>query len=418
MGEILKKNSDYNLPDNPGVYFFYNNKKELIYVGKATSLKKRVKSYFQGQKTERPIEKMLSEIKNVKFEVTDSVIEAIILEANYIRELQPKYNVLGRDDKSFNYLALTNEDYPKIISIREHEVKEMGDILKKEKFLELFGPFPNLKTKEMLKLLRKLFFIANCEKNKTNKPCFYYQIKECLGVCAGEISEKKYAEKVVKPLKKFLEGGKIMVIKNFEKEMKKEAMTENFERAKMLRDQIKNLKIINDITLINRSFVEGEKLKISNFTPTRIEGYDISNLSSEIKVASMVVMENDEIKKSEYRKFQIKTVEGQSDVDCLKEVILRRFKHNEWKFPDLILIDGGAPQVESVLKVLRFLKINIPVFGIAKGAERKRNDFYIKNLTKDAILFVRENKEKIIILRDESHRFAKKFLLEKKNLKN
>ena len=109
------------LPDEPGIYLFFNTKKELIYVGKATSLKSRVSSYFRGQRTRRPIEQMIHEVVDIKWKTTESVLEAIILEANYIKEKQPKYNVLGRDDKSWNYIVITKDEYPLVTTLRQHE---------------------------------------------------------------------------------------------------------------------------------------------------------------------------------------------------------------------------------------------------------------------------------------------------------
>jgi excinuclease ABC subunit C len=162
------------LPDNPGVYLFYNLEKELIYVGKATSLKSRVGSYFRGPRSTRPIEQLMHEVVDIKWQETDSVLEAVILEANLIHEKQPKYNVDGKDDKSWNYIYITDEQYPRIGTIREHELKQQADKNKLEiknlklEILHLFGPYPGLNTKATMKILRGMFQFSTCQATKKN----------------------------------------------------------------------------------------------------------------------------------------------------------------------------------------------------------------------------------------------------------
>jgi excinuclease ABC subunit C len=268
-----------NIPDNPGIYLFYNNKKELIYVGKATSLKSRVRSYFSNTKDNRPIQTLIDEVDDIKYKETDSAIEAAILEANYIKKFKPRYNVKGKDDKTFNYLYLTKEDFPKLKTVREHQLKEIGEV----KYL--FGPYPNIKTSEMVKILHSLFFVSRCNPNQ-KRPCFDYQIKQCLGVCINKIDKKEYNKKVIKPLIDFLRGNKKKVIRDLEKQMKEVSLKKEFEEAQRIKIQIGKLQKIQDISFINRSFIEDEveKEKIK-----RIEGYDISNLGKDNKVGSMVV---------------------------------------------------------------------------------------------------------------------------------
>lgn len=392
-----------NLPDAPGVYLFYNQKSELIYIGKATSLKNRVKSYWQGPKTSRPIEEMLNEVKNVKWLTTDSVLEAIILEGNYIKKFQPIYNVKWRDDKSWHYLALTQEKYPRLETLREHEIKNRTLT---KKYGEIFGPYPQLKISETLKILRKIFQYSTCQPLQ-KRPCFYYQINQCLGVCTGEISPTEYKNKVVKPLGLFLNGQKTQLLKHQEKLMVSASRQENFEEAARLRNQISNLKKIQDAALLNKSFLSD----IINLNKKQIiiEGYDISNLGATGQVGSLVVFDEHGPLKNQYKKFNIKKVIGQSDVDCLKEVLSRRFRHQEWPLPDYLLIDGGLPQINAVQKILRQEKITLPLVGIAKGPERKRNDFFYKNLAVSQRDWVEKNKNLFIRVRDEAHRFAISF---------
>jgi excinuclease ABC subunit C len=391
------------LPNNPGIYLFYNNKKELVYVGKATSLKNRVRSYFSGAKTSRPIEQMIHEVVNIKYKETDSVLEAIILEANYIKKYQPKYNVDGKDDKSWNYIIITKDDYPQVKTIRSHEIggRDMSRLVPPN-VAETFGPYPGLKTKATMGLLQKLFNISFC-KSSAKRECLYHQMGVCLGVCTGDITSKEYKQAVIKPLVMFLRGNKKRLIISLAKKMKEKAKQEDFEEAARLRNQIKSLQRIQDIALLNKSFFSDVKKSKEDI---RIEGYDISNLGVTGKVGSMVVFERGEANKSQYRKFKIRGVEGQSDVDCLDEVIRRRLNHPEWRFPDVFLIDGGLPQVNRVKKILKELNIDIPVVGIAKGAERKKNEFILGNKKREFIKWVDKNKVLLIKVRDEAHRFA------------
>jgi excinuclease ABC subunit C len=404
------------IPSKPGVYLFFNIAKELIYIGKATSLKSRVRSYFSGQKTPRPIEEMLHEVENIKWEETDSVLEAIILEAKYIKKFQPKYNVLGKDDKSWNYLVITKEKFPRLEAIREHDLTK-SLLISKSPNLKIqrlngqpidkrfvFGPFPGLNTTAVLKILRQIFKFSTCKENQ-KKTCFYYQIHQCLGVCTNEISADDYKKVVVKPMVMFLQGKKKTLLRDLNKRMKIASKNENFEEAKRLRDQIFNLNKIQDFTLLNKSFLEigQEKSEQENI---RIEGYDISNLGPTGMVGSMVVFENNEAQKSAYRKFKIKTVSGQSDVDCLAEIFERRLNHDAWPLPYLFLIDGGKPQVNKIYAIARARGLNIPVVGLAKGRERKRNDLVIENANLEQQQWIHRNLSVLIRLRDEAHRFA------------
>ncbi|MBT3948764.1 GIY-YIG nuclease family protein, partial [Candidatus Parcubacteria bacterium] len=391
------ENKIKNLSQVPGIYLFYNKDKELIYVGKATSLRSRVGSYFSGRRTSRPIEQMIHEVTSIKTKETDSVLEAVILEGSYIKKYRPKYNIDWKDDKSWNYIVVTKEDYPKVKTLRAHEYeKEKGD------YLYIFGPYPGLKTREMMKLLERLFFISTCKPN-AKRECLYHQMGQCLGVCTGEINAKEYKQKVIRPLAMFLRGNKKGVIKNLEKKMKEVSKAEDFEEAARLRNQISALQRIQDIALLNKTFFTAGARRDSSravhtrvFENQRIEGYDISNLGTSGKVGSMVVFDSHGPVKSEYRKFKIKGVEGQSDVDCLAEILERRLQHVEtqniasvhglqniasvqnksaWQLPNIILVDGGLPQVNRAKKILKENKFDIPVVGIAKGPARKKNEF-------------------------------------------
>ncbi len=434
LQKVFKK-----LPDAPGIYLYFDAKKELIYVGKATSLKNRVRSYFRGKSGGRPIEQFIAEVVNIQWKETDSVLEAIILEANTIKKFLPKYNILGRDDKSWNYIVITKDDYPVVKTIRQHEYVQK----KQTEYAKVFGPYPGLNTKATMKLLRRMFYISDCQKKRRKKsdqgkPCLYRQIELCLGVCTKEISQTEYKKKVIAPLVSFLKGGKKRLISTLNRRMKEAAKAEEYEEAARLRNQIASLERIHDIALLNKSFFQnvistepkGEWRDLverrdsstsqsSARNDVRIEGYDISNLGSTGKVGSMVVFDTGGPVKSEYRKFKIKTVVGQSDVDCLEEVLTRRLRHSRkeqgtnnkeqkdvWQLPDVLMIDGGKPQVDRVREVVRRFGLEIPIIGIAKGPERKKNEFVFGSRERWFIKWVNGNQELLVQVRDEAHRFA------------
>lgn len=429
------------IPDTSGVYLFYDKNKRLLYVGKASSLKSRVKSYFQEKKSFRPIEEMMGEVADIKWETTGSALEAAILEGEKIKKLQPKYNIKWRDDKSWNYLGLTRDKFPRLVSFREHELKTGAKI----KFKKIFGPFPGLNIAAAMKILRRIFKFSECKspaidgkppitplrKGGGPKPCFYRQLSQCLGVCTGEITAMEYRKKVVVPLVKFLSpcgrspgGGSNLLARDLKKEMSLAAKNKNFEEAARLRDQIRALNKIQDVALINKSFTGGAVEKelsdsaVSCFMlhVSRIEGYDISNLGAGDKVGSMVVFDESGPIKSEYKKFNIKTVAGQSDVDCLAEVLRRRLKHSEWPSPDIFLIDGGLPQVNTARRILSEFNLSKPIVGIAKGPRRKKNQFFYADSADnppaggtdntDVINWIKKNKNLLLRVRDEAHRFA------------
>jgi excinuclease ABC subunit C len=282
-------------------------------------------------------------------------------------------------------------------------LKELGVSVKK-KYAYVFGPFPSMKTKEMLRLLHNLFSVSRCQPNQ-KRPCFDYQIGHCLGVCLGEIDKKNYREKVIRPLVYFLNGKKRTLLSSLERKMKKASDESNFEEAKRLRDQLNSLNRIRDISLLDKTFVN-DYFDDDEFVIKLIEGYDISNLGEDAKVGSMVVFNRKGPVKESYKKFKIKTVFKQSDVDCLKEVLGRRLKHEEWTTPDLILVDGGKPQVGIAEKVLIGFNLNIPIIGIAKGKERKKNEFISNIKDEKMIQWIKGNEKLLIQVRDEAHRFA------------
>lgn len=401
--EVKVKNNE--LPDNPGVYLMKDAKGKVLYVGKATSLKRRVSSYFQKAHDSR-IEEMVSKIREIDYIEKPTAIEALILEANLIKYYWPKYNVLQKDNKSFLYLAITKEDFPRPILIRGKELDEKSP----KEFKAIFGPYTSAKSlRAALDLLRKVFPWSDCVPGQ-KRPCFYVHLKQCPGVCVSAVPKKEY-QKIIRDLIKFFEGKKDTLIKKYKREMNKAAKEERYEDAAELRNKIFFLEHIQDVAVMKREDNDVDKIKMGEVSVNlfgRIEGYDISNISGTSTVASMVVFENGAPEKSEYRKFKIKTVKGPNDVAAMRETLIRRFR-NKWKSPDLILIDGGLAQVNAAEQILRELDIPLPVIGIAKGSARKRNDLVCSKQNLELCRVCEQYKDILIRVRDEAHRFAVKY---------
>ena len=382
------------LPDTPGVYLMKDARGRILYIGKAGNLRRRVSSYFQKAHDYR-IEKLVSEIRKIDHRPTDSALEALILESTLIKKHQPPYNIREKDDKSFLYVEITKEKFPRVLLVR-------GKELAQESRGTIFGPFTfasNLK--EALRIIRHIFPWNTHDPEQLahfKRPCFDYEIGNCPGVCTGHLSAKEYA-KTVRYIRAFFEGKKQAILKSLEKEMKQAAKKLEFERAAKLRGQVFALRHIRDTALVNKDeFGDFSDTRYTLPDTRRVEGYDISNISGTSAVGSMVVFVGGEPDLDEYRKFRIRWVTQSDDTGMLKEVIERRLG-NDWPLPDLMLIDGGKGQVHAVESVLSEQGVKIPVVGIAKGPERKKNEF-IGMLPKWA------DKEVLIKVRNEAHRFA------------
>ena len=404
IGDLKK----INLPDSPGVYFFKGERGVILYIGKATSIKDRVRSYFGKDLifTRGPIiQKMVAEAKNITSIKTDSVLEALILEANLIKKYLPKANVREKDDKSYNYIIVTKEDFPRVLISRGRDIPREYP---PEKLLYTIGPFPEGRLlKSGVMIIRKIFpFRDRCfpylahlgaKPPSGGKPCFNRQIGLCPGICTGEMGQTEY-KKVIKNLILFFEGKKNRLVSNLNKQMKSYARAREFEKANDIKKTIFALEHIQDISLIKEEpgFTLGGK---SSF---RIESYDIAHISGKETVGAMVVIEGGKIKKSDYRKFKIKTLKG-GDTASLEEVLERRFKHGEWETPDLIAVDGGLAQRNTALKVILKNKLSIPVVSVVKDKYHKPKD-----LEGDS-LFVKKYRKEILLGNAEAHRFAVSF---------
>ena len=540
------------LPDKPGVYIMHDRKDDIIYVGKAIVLKNRVRSYFRESANHSPkIAKMVSLVERFEYIVTDSELEALVLENNLIKEHRPKYNTMLKDDKTYPYIKVTlGEAYPRVLFSRE---------MKKDKS-KYFGPYTSAgAVKETIELINKLYKLRTCNRKLPKdmgkeRPCLNYHIHQCKAPCQNWVSEEEYKKQVDQALE-FLNGNFGIILKDLQSKMEAAAESLEFEEAATYRDLLASVKqisqkqkitdsegedrdvialakeeedavvqvfFVRDGRLIGRehfymtnvseetpsgiltSFVKqfyagtpfipkelliqeeleeedvisawlcekrgskvrlcfpkkGTKEKLVDLAArnaamvlsrdkerikreegrtigavkeiatllnldniVRMEAFDISNISGFENVGSMVVYEKGKAKKSDYRKFKIKSVSGPDDYGCMKEVLTRRFIHGMeetkelkekelevkfgsfTKFPDLLLMDGGKGQVNIALQVLEELHLNIPVCGMVKDDNHRTRGLYYNN---EEIPIDRHSEGFKLITRiqEEAHRFA------------
>lgn len=417
---MIDKKEIEKLPNQPGVYLI-RKKKTILYIGKSTNIKERIKNHLEQTKIDNKERKLFEEADNIKYYLFDSDLKITLKEAELIKKYKPKYNVRWKDDKNFLYIKITDDpDYPKVLLVRK----------KDETNKNCFGPFAS--KKEALTLLREIRkFIPFCTERKiTKKPCLYSKIKLC-DPCPNYIeslndeNEKKKLKKRYKRninlLLKFLKGNFSSITADLEKKLKNAIEREEYEKGIELREKIKIFKTLVEKKLF--FFDNGGEINLEeklhsltkflrDYFPQlqllkRIEGYDLSNLSFQERAGSMVVFVNGYPDKSQYRRFKIE--EKRSDADMLREVIKRRL-NNPWQLPDLIVVDGGVAQIKTALSVLKEKGLNIPVIGIVKNPDRLVIPTPENRFKKIKIEQIPAN-EIIINLRNESHRFAKKYHL-------
>jgi excinuclease ABC subunit C len=394
----------FDTPDNPGIYQFLGADRDILYIGKATSLRDRVRSYFANDLFHtrgKHVLDMIALAKTIKYIVTDSVLEALILEASLIKEHQPIYNTKEKDNKSFNFVVITNEAFPRVLTIRERTMLSGGDT-DGSVYRYVFGPFPQgSNLNEALQIIRRIFpFRDKCQPGQ-GKPCFNRQIGLCPGVCTGEISEKEYGERI-RHIKLFFEGKKGLVIKSLERHMHAHAKLQEFEIAAEYKRMIFALLHIKDVSLIKEEVREAsQRSSRLRDKPYRIEAYDIAHISGKYTVGVMIVVEDGVPKKSDYRKFKIRIESERADDTLhLDEVLRRRFAHKEWTAPDLIVIDGGVAQKRRAEAVRRDLKLGCAIVSVVKDNKHKP-----KMIMGDAEI-AESYKRWILIANAESHRFA------------
>lgn len=533
--EELKK-----LPDCPGVYIMHDDTDTIIYIGKAVSLRKRVRQYFQPSHDEGIKKKqMVENIDHFEYMITDSELEALVLECNLIKEHTPKYNTMLRDDKTYPYIKVTGEDYPRVMMARQ---------MKKDKS-KYFGPYTSMgAVKDTIELLNKIYGIRTCNRVLPrdigkNRPCLNYHIHQCDAPCQGYVSKEEYTEKIrgvmeflggsYQPVMNYLQGkmeeasenlefekaieyrellnsvsqiaqkqkitntdgedkdviamaaddtdavvqvffvrnGKLIGRDHFHlhvgtEDKETEILTEFVKqfysgtpfipREIMLQSPVEDMEILEqwltkkrgkrvylrvpqkgmkeklvDLAAKNAMLVlsqDKEKLKREEGRTIgavkeiqellglqglmRMEAYDISNISGFQAVGSMVVYEKGKPKRSDYRKFRLKNVDGPNDYASMEEVLTRRFVHGMEKedegfrrFPDLIMMDGGRGQVNICLKVLENLSLNIPVCGMVKDDRHRTRGLYFNNV--EIPIDTHSEAFKLITrIQDEAHRFA------------
>ncbi len=540
--EELKK-----LPGKPGVYIMHDSKDAIIYVGKAVSLKNRVRSYFRASTKKTPkIQKMVSLIARFEYIVTDSELEALVLENNLIKEHSPKYNTMLKDDKTYPYIKVTiSEPFPRILFARQ---------MKKDRS-KYFGPYTSAAAvKDTIELMNKLYKLRTCNRSlpqdiKKGRPCLNYHIKQCFGPCQGYISEEEYRTQVNKAME-FLNGNYGPILKELEEKMYAASEALEFEEAAKIKELLYSVKSVaqkqkitdsegenkdyialarserdviiqvffvregkligrehfymkqalhdTDAEILetfmkqfyagtpfipkeifvaediaerevieewlskkreNRVYIrmpqKGQKEKMLELAKQnaelvlsrdserikreelrtlgavkeietllnlknieRMEAFDISNISGFANVGSMVVYEKGKPKRSDYRKFRIKSVSGPDDYACMKEVLTRRFVHgleerettderygSFTRFPDLLLMDGGKGQVNIANQVLAELDLKIPVCGMVKDDNHRTRGLYYHNV-EIPIDTHSEGFHLITRIQDEAHRFA------------
>ncbi|MEX1087083.1 MAG: UvrB/UvrC motif-containing protein [Candidatus Paceibacterota bacterium] len=421
--DIAKK----QLPDQPGVYFFKKGR-QILYIGKATSLRDRVRSYFSGDiilSRSHLIQQMVEEAVTVTFQQTDSVLEALVLEAELIKRYQPLYNTRDKDNKSFNYVVVTDEDFPRILTVRGRELEKIeyerplasskpsrstsvSAILRRTSVKRTFGPFTSGSSlQEGFKIIRRIFpyrdrkcIPAEEQRDPRNpKPCFNQQIGLCPGVCTGGITKREY-QRHIRNIVLFFEGKKKQLLKKLTTQMNRAAKNQEFEKATDIRRQIYALTHINDTALLTRDFFGNSS---GNGKIFRVEAYDIAHLSGSAHVGVMTVVEDGEVNTDEYRKFRIRGQEGVNDTKALREIISRRLDHPEWRMPNLIVVDGGKAQKNVATRLLEDVGVVIPIVAVVKDERHKPRDL----ISKEDI--VRKHQDDILLANSESHRYAIQF---------
>jgi len=417
-----KKNVS-SIPEESGVYQFRDENNDIIYVGKAINLRSRIRSYF-SQKLERKTAAMVNSARYISYITVRSEIEALLLEAKLVRKYKPKYNIELRDDKSPLYIGITKEEYPRVITLRQTQLEDV-------KLKKIFGPFVNSTApKSVLKRFRRV--VPYCTHKPGKRACVYSQIGLC-NPCSSVINSiddpqlKKelkslYAKNIAK-LSRMLSGQIRTVKKDLQKQLEDFSKNEEFESAKEILEQIKQIDyVLTDIEpassyITNPNLVEDiyqkeldtlNGLIASHFTIknlTRIECYDVAHIAGSHPTASMVTFIGGKPDKSLYRQFKVRQTNTSDDFASLKEVLARRRKRfSDWGVPDLIVIDGGKGQLSTIAAFID----EVPVVGLAKRFEtlvflNDDGSFTEKRVPKGPALNLLQR------MRDEAHRFARRY---------
>lgn len=417
-----------DLPKTPGVYFHKNAQGEIIYIGKAAVLRNRVRQYFQTSRNRDPkTEALVAEIADVDWIEVETELDALFVEAEYIRRYMPPYNILLRDDKAMAYVRINYNDPHPTVTITRRPLDDGA---------QYFGPyFSAFSVRRALKYLRRIFPYSTHSSVIPKRACLQYHLGLCPGLESGKTSLQDYRANL-KKLMQYLKGERTALIKQIEREMKQASKRQDFEAATTARNQLFALKgLTRQIVFSDREFMDISKDEgLSSLTellylpviPRRIEGFDISHMQGSDTVASMVVFVSGVPDKASYRKFKMR-LPGNDDFAHMHEAIKRRLNEEHvksWGRPDLFLIDGGKGQLSAAIKARNEAGYDIPMIGLAKREEEiviSNAEMSVKaetlqrlggfSTTSDDFTLVSLPKSSHAIkllqrIRDESHRFA------------
>lgn len=404
-----------SLPDDPGIYLFLDSNKTVLYVGKAKNLKNRVSSYFtKGADLGEKTKVLVAKVVTIEYLPVASEIEALLLEASYVKKFTPQYNIRLTDGKSYPLIRITYHAlYPAVlIARRADDPKSL-----------YFGPFPNASAmKLVLKTIRRIFPFQSSE-NHPKTFCLYHHLHlcPCVPAIATSDAQKEY-KKTMQKIILFLEGNVAKVVKELEKERDAYSKTENFEKASSVQTKIDAIRLITHPVHTPFEYETNPNLKIDirkkeleelqmhlqsvgviTKPLERIECYDISNTSGTHATGSLVVFSSGEKDAKWYRRFKIRPeTKGPNDFAMMHEVLTRRLKHTEWPYPQLFIVDGGKGQISSAQKALDEAKVTIPLVGLAK-----REEIIITSDFRQIILPKKSKALQLVMrIRDEAHRFA------------
>lgn len=397
---FLDKNKINQLPKTAGVYALKKSD-GFLYVGKAVNLRERVKNHFG--KTGYRDNLFMNQAQKIGYIKTDSEIEALILEANLIKKYQPKYNVMWRDDKNYFFVGITKENFSRVFITHQTKLK-----------IDYIGPFVDGRAlRQTLRILRKAFPYYTVKKHPLALCSWCH-----LGLCPGPNPVKSEYQKNIRNLIAVLKGKRKNILEKLKIEMRLASKRNDFEKAAAVRDQILALeKVISHtrtkrrvkIRFISSTVWKKTEKELKKILKTRkkiskIEAYDVSNIQGKMATGSMVTFINGKPNKNLYRKFKIRIEGKPNDTAMIKETLSRRLAHEEWGFPDLILIDGGRGQLNIALRCLKPEFQRIGAMALAK----RKNELFVEGRKEPVFLksLPREIFNLILQLRDEAHRFA------------
>jgi excinuclease ABC subunit C len=410
-------------PTTPGVYLMKDSQGVVLYVGKAKNLRSRAGHYFtQAAAEDRRTADLVKLIADIDFLPAESEVDALLMEARLVKDIQPRFNVDLKDDKSFPYLQIrVREDFPRVEFTRTP----------RRRGVKLYGPFTSAKSLRMaMQVLQRIFKFRTCTLDidaedprwRWFRPCLLHSIQQCTAPCNFRVTKEEYRRQI-RALRLVLEGKKSKLIREMEKEMREASAQMLFEKAARLRDDIQALQTLTQRGEVDKNvqpqvfYIEPRKglvglRKILGLaqTPRTIEGIDIAHLSGKETVASLVTFIDGLPFKPGYRRYRIKTVEGVDDFASIREVVSRRFSRmarEEQVFPDLLLIDGGKGQLNAALEAFQLLCIEPPaMLSIAKREEElyRPGESEPLRLSRHAAAL-----RLLQYVRDEAHRFAQHY---------